>query len=368
MAKTHISPSQVPAELKKVLEKAFGLPWQKYRTTQFSFVVTPTVEIVGLQWHGGSGNAYVAVKLDTMEMKPLVDHRPWPQNEYAMPPMNIPPGVAIVKQSTFRGKNHGVTFYIHPDNAPEMLPAPEESELDRDQKIVLVATRTFKPSYGGIKNFRLDRARKQTGITPERWETAKASLIANGYLTKAGALSPKGRNAAGQTQLYTLGESRFHRTFSQLCRLAEEVGTIAPPYGTFIVRTEQYDKWRRWKEASLAVKQAGSEPNPMPNDITIYLVSGWFCPHTGSTRTGNAMWDTHGGDVWKANPSRDKTRLKPCSRRDATHVMGDSGSSKIPSIIKPLGEIAVIGRGKLTPEQTAQAEKEWVERRVKPRQ
>jgi len=368
MAEVHISPSQVPANLKKALEKALGLPWQKYRTTQFSFVVTPTIELTGLQWHGGSRNSYVAVKLDTMEVKPLVDRRPWPQNEYPMPPMNIPPGVAIVKQSTFRGKNFGVTFYLHPDNAPEMLPEPEEGQLDRDQKIVLAATRSLKSSYGGIKNLRFVQARTETGITQDRWDAAKQHLIDHGYLNRAGALTPKGKNAIGWTRLDKLREGRGDRkSFSRLCQLAEQT-SIAPPYGAFIIRAEQYDKWRKWKEASLAVTQAGSKPSPRPSDIKIYMVTGWFCPKTEPSRTGNQMWDTHGEEVWKANASGGNVSLKPCARKGATHVMGDSGSQKTPSIIKPLGEVAVIGRAKLSPDQVTQAEKEWVDRRLKARQ
>ena len=41
--------------------------------------------------------------------------------------------------------------------------------------------------------------------------TAKQNMIKNGYLNGAGAITPKGRNIIGNTQLYSLKKEGFKR-------------------------------------------------------------------------------------------------------------------------------------------------------------
>ena len=153
----------------------------------------------------------------------MIDRRPWPANQSAIPPAKLPPNWAVAKKSTFRGKNMGVTFYINPENAPRSLPSPEAGPegggMDRDQKIVLVATRSLKPSYAGVSNYRFREANRITGIEPEAWEAAKAALVASGHLNKRGAITPKGRNEIGQTQFYDLKEGR--KSLVQMIEAAE---------------------------------------------------------------------------------------------------------------------------------------------------
>ena len=57
------------------------------------------------------------------------------------------------------------------------------------------ATCSLKSSYGGVSNYRFHEARRYTGITAERYEAAKASLIARKLLNKAGAVTVEGQNA-----------------------------------------------------------------------------------------------------------------------------------------------------------------------------
>jgi hypothetical protein len=71
-----------------------------------------------------------------------------------------------------------------------------------------VATCGLKPSYNGIANFRLHEARRHTGISPERYEAAKASRIARKFLNKAGAVTTAGRNARPATDLSRLMDRR----------------------------------------------------------------------------------------------------------------------------------------------------------------
>jgi hypothetical protein len=60
---------------------------------------------------------------------------------------------------------------------------------------VLLATAGLKPSYGGDGDFRFHEAHRRRGIGREAWDTAKAECIAAGWLNKAGAITPRGRNA-----------------------------------------------------------------------------------------------------------------------------------------------------------------------------
>ena len=226
--KIHLTPQEVPDNLKVIFD-VLEIPGEKYRTTKFAFEITDTVQLINTNWSGGTKNDYIAVNLQTGESKPMIDRRPWPQNQGPLPPAKMPPDWAIAKRSTFRGKNMGVTFYIHPDNAPRTLPSPEEegSGLDKDQQIVLIATRSRKPSYGGISNYRYHEANRITGITPERWNAAKEALIASGHLNKRGAITPKGRNEIGSMDFYHLKESK--KTFTQFVKLAESLPIDGPP-------------------------------------------------------------------------------------------------------------------------------------------
>lgn len=92
------------------------------------------------------------------------------------------------------------TLYVHPDAMNKMI-SHDKDEVPKDEEIVLIATRMWKNTYGGEKNLRFKNAKRSTGITQERWDKAKENLIKNKYLTKAGALTTKGRNIAGDKML-----------------------------------------------------------------------------------------------------------------------------------------------------------------------
>lgn len=94
----------------------------------------------------------------------------------------------------------GATLYVHPEAMNKFI-SQEKDDVSKDEETVLIATRMWKNTYGGQKNLRFKNAQRETGITQERWEKAKENLIKNKYLTKAGALTTKGRNIAGDKML-----------------------------------------------------------------------------------------------------------------------------------------------------------------------
>lgn len=156
-------------------------------------------------WSGGSKKSFVLMKREGMEVISPPFATTNPMNSVAHTTFAIPPGCVVVEHYIASGKDMGICFVVRPDEMDsQMLPAQED--LTIDQKIVLIATRTFKSSYGGIKNYRFSEASQVTRITIDRWEAAKAQLIESGHLNKQGAITPKGRNAAGNDDLYAYRE------------------------------------------------------------------------------------------------------------------------------------------------------------------
>jgi hypothetical protein len=160
-------------------------------------------------WDGGSRETYSMVRLADGVQLPAVDHNsaPWDRSRRDIE-VKLQPGLAVVCHSMFCGKDMGLTFYVHPENASKLI--PQSVELTDVERAVLTATRNYKSSYGGkdryqmaLENGRYDRLVRQnvTGEgskpfpTRAEWETAKQTLIGKGLLNKAGAITPAGRNS-----------------------------------------------------------------------------------------------------------------------------------------------------------------------------
>ena len=71
---------------------------------------------------------------------------------------------------------------------------PPAPDVTHDMRIVCEYSAALKSSYGGVKNVRFVEAARETGITQDRWDAAKAACIAAKLLNKAGAITPAGRN------------------------------------------------------------------------------------------------------------------------------------------------------------------------------
>jgi len=155
-------------------------------------------------WSGGSRDYYAFVDLNTKKVAPV------PQNGSGHGDGNakvtsLPDNIVVVEHSYFCGKDFGCTVYVGKENLTKMLPAATEISLD--EKIVLVATRSYKSSYAGETECRFKNAQRETKISRERWDAAKEQCIAKKLLNKAGAITNEGRNAVdGIYNLYTLVE------------------------------------------------------------------------------------------------------------------------------------------------------------------
>ena len=156
-------------------------------------------------WSGGSRDTFQLIELATGRAVSVSDNMsaPWdPSRKDRTIPLK--PGFAAVEHSLFCGKDMGLTFYVHPDNAAALLPAPAP-ELSEHESIVLDATCSFKSSYNGQDRYTMAKTQaeypwRRDNSTPQfptrdEWNAAKESLIGKGLLNKAGAVTPKGRNA-----------------------------------------------------------------------------------------------------------------------------------------------------------------------------
>jgi len=172
-----------------------------YKGNKFKVVITESMTIpadAGL-WSSGSRDHFQVVELFSAERRnaPNQNLDPWTSARQDRK-VELKDGYAVVEHSYFQGKDMGLTIYINPNNAAALLPAPVE--LTEDQRFVLQATREFKASYNGQDRFQMANDRRRWSklplVTRESWEAAKAELIAEGFLNKAGAITTKGKNAA----------------------------------------------------------------------------------------------------------------------------------------------------------------------------
>jgi hypothetical protein len=192
----YLDAAMVPAQLRG------GYTGKKFKAVIVTQVTIPSDS--GL-WSGGTRNTFRFVQLSTGDAIAASDNMsaPWDTSRKDQN-IALAPGFAVVEHSMFCGKDMGLTFYVHPDNAAKLLPAPAP-ELNAHESIVLSATCSFKSSYNGQDRYTMAKTKaeypwRRDDSTPpfptrDEWSAAKDSLISKGLLNKAGAVTPKGRNA-----------------------------------------------------------------------------------------------------------------------------------------------------------------------------
>ena len=196
MVTVYLDPAQVPATLRG------GYSGKTFEARVCEEMTIPAD--AGL-WSGGSRETYRLINMQTGQMVEPVNHNAAPWDGRSDQTVALKPDFAVVRHSTFSGKDMGLTFYVHPQNAAAMLPAPADlSPLD---SIILEYTAGRKSSYGGKDRYDMAQDDHRSGWAdakalkglpfPARaeWDACKVSLAARGFLNKAGAITPKGRNA-----------------------------------------------------------------------------------------------------------------------------------------------------------------------------
>lgn len=184
-------------EVQEIAKAAFP----DYAGKKFSVAAFQGPMNLASHWDGGSRTFYAVVDLNTKRAVEIPQSGTmFDKQTYRM--TTLPYNLAVVAHSIFMGKDSGITVYVNPENLTKML--PKQDEVSWAEKVVLSATRSLKSSYAGIPDYRFRQALKETGITKVEWDEAKAKLIVGGFLNKAGAITDKGKNAIGWTDLYKL--------------------------------------------------------------------------------------------------------------------------------------------------------------------
>ena len=179
--------------VREIIQAAF--PGRTTRKT-VKIEVTDGQYQVSNYWSEGSRDFSVFVELATLraiDTESLPKEARQEKNNPLMLPIGrvqMTPGIVVVENSYFQGKDTGFRVYIHPDNVTKMLPAKsaEEMLVERDRRI-LVSYRSLKS--GPYRQEAL-RAHNVTDGDIDR-------LVTGGYLTRnakgAVAITNKGRSA-----------------------------------------------------------------------------------------------------------------------------------------------------------------------------
>ena len=191
--------SRTDATVSRIISASFP----SYKGNRIHCQIGQSVQFSGTQWDEGNKNDYVIIRLSDMAIQSIPTAPFMAQSQFHESEYDIPNGYVVVCHS--RCKYEHITIFANSADITPMLSPPVE--LTDDEKIVLVAIGSYVSSYGGVGNYRFVEAKRQTGITSERYETAKSELIGKKFLTKSGAMTIDGRNAIGGMSFSKMGFS-----------------------------------------------------------------------------------------------------------------------------------------------------------------
>ena len=183
MKTVYLEPNQVPEVLKS-----------GYNGRKFEACITESITLNNTFWDGGTRSTYSVVELATGRQAAIArDSAPsWFGTDYNGESIALKPGFAVIEHSIFCGKDMGLTFHIHPDNAAKLLPQSDDS-LSESELCMLSATAGLKSSYGGRKP-RVDMMHRY-GFSDSDIVAATESLKGKKLLRGNGSITPAGRNA-----------------------------------------------------------------------------------------------------------------------------------------------------------------------------
>jgi hypothetical protein len=103
------------AQAQPVLSKTFP----DYKGRKFSVEFVNSVTFYDTNWSGGTRNKY-AFLASSGETATFNAPAPW-SNPVEGKTVELPENVIIAEHTIFCGKDLGITFYMHPANAPKWL-------------------------------------------------------------------------------------------------------------------------------------------------------------------------------------------------------------------------------------------------------
>lgn len=195
--------SKLTPELLHILIHTFP----NYRGRKWEIQEMPEHMGINSYWDGGSRRYYALFDLSSNKSINMGDSHPFfdRTGNLVLIRDTCPINMILVENNIVQGKDHGIIFYIKPENLQKMLPEKTNVQITWAEKVVLVATRSLKPSY------RIGNAMQDTGITAKEYMEGKESLIMKGLLDKRGAMTIDGKNLVasfGWQDLYVLRKER----------------------------------------------------------------------------------------------------------------------------------------------------------------
>ena len=197
--------TQIALERKQA-EPIIAATFPGFTGKRITLTVSESVTLSGLNWCEGSRSMYRACTIDAKPCPSTIDlgfAPPW-DNPFEGKTFPLPQGYVIAE--LHQGSYECLYIHINPADGGNLLPA--KVELTPHLRTVLVATKTFKSSYGGKSRYEMAKSDSEwshsdtfkalagtTFPTPDEWEAAKAELVTLGLLNKAGAITVQGRNA-----------------------------------------------------------------------------------------------------------------------------------------------------------------------------
>ena len=123
--------------------------------------------------------------------------------------------------------------------------------------------------------------------------------------------------------------------------MSESIRVIAPDIASRVIHKDDLTKWKEWEKTEFDPKKGFM--------LNSYRVDGYYCPKTppipGENWIADILWET----------SQPNEKLKPCSRKDATHV----SASGVCGLLELVEDVVVVGKVNWTPEMIERAKKEW---------
>lgn len=175
-----------------MVRRIVAATYPQYRGRKYRLRVAERVNAASY-WDGGSRSYFVFLDLATMEARQAPAQSAFDQEVKGLDVAPLGQNVVCVEHKIFCGRDMGITIHVHPNEVAPLLPA--NTAVSDCERIVLYATRCYKSSYGGVRDYRYHQAVRATGITRAQWDDAIASLQSIGMLRKNKSITPKGRNA-----------------------------------------------------------------------------------------------------------------------------------------------------------------------------
>ncbi len=139
-------------------------------------------------WDGGSRHSYYCFNMNGHPVPVVIQNAPLPFYDGPSAQYIPSPDRFIIDHSIFSGKDMGLTIYLHPQSVMvKSLPAPSKPDIQKNDLFVLTTIKS-------LKSFARPDAYRRADFTPSDVESIKTRLFQMGYINKAGAITPTGKN------------------------------------------------------------------------------------------------------------------------------------------------------------------------------